>query len=1427
MKVWPHKKSSFVAYVVGRGSRRANCLSVGRRSLEAELPHAASILVGRGSCRAASQRGVALVITLLMLSVITFLAVAFLAMTRRDTSAKTATLDVSTAQSMSETALARAEAEIMARMMAQTDILAFDYMASQDFINPAGYAPGLASNNYNNVNYDFQFVSINNGVLVTKTWGTIPNPSDWAQNIANLWYDPRPPVFINTNTDPRYVSNDFRYYVDLNRNGMFEGTTFRSTDFADHSAFPVAGNTTGQPGEPEWVGVLADPSHPHSPSNYFIGRYAFMVQPLGKELDINYIHNESQSNYNHSFSPYDLFARDQGVGSWELNLAAYLRDLNTNSYDNPLYVVPGERYQYNLPNLAGGDASFSYGYCFDDALFITSNRLRGAMTIPQDFANYLLFQTNGIDDFGSSPETNAAALAGYNGPGNFLVPGSAPFEWDSYNDPDDPKLYPRTAGAGWPGSYETNFIYDMQDVFDARKTGGLAGRLARAGGSNGWPASVTQNEINYDRYTYQRMLASMGAGTQSIGAGPPNNAVFVYPDGITTNALGTNSLVRPRMDINYDNSAQLALGANGIYVPMPTNPAPWTDPVKFFTNCANLLLRTQDFPITNYYLSILYNTNIMEYHHFDLGSMLPYYPIYGPVYTNANGSVIYSSHYTAQLHRMLQLAANIYDATLSTNWLPNGTNAMRLPSVFRPICMASNNFLYIIGYTNVTMADFTPNDPTADTPNNPFGNSSLWYYMSNVVYPGDRPAIPRGVPLTRAHTGYDYNFYGLPWVVGAVKGLPSFNKISQVTALGITRKLEFVRPNPGTPTVFQTNQFYEFSISNHFGVDAWNSYHEPLQRPLLLRATNYQAVTLTNNSISRPWGYTWYFTNATVTPLNGWPAWQGGQSKTGFMLADLTNNDFFPLQQYLDSAERFFPPGPYWDTNTFTIHGWTLGVTNTLMYVLQDYQTGAILDFVNPGPIGTYMNITNLLNRPQTLPPVAGRNALPLSYQLVWNTFGGADAYTGFPQYFSAGASNQVLIGEGLLSVQDWTPQNAIAAGYTGANAGADFVAAQQTFYSYLRGGTTNTTMGDPFQPTTVLAQATKWEANDPLVHYTVEDLTGASAISNYVVIFNPSWNPQAVPDYLGQVNPNYSPWGSGQNGAGNPAMEDYITQSDDWQFPTNKFPGVGWLGRVHRGTPWQTVFLKADPVPGNAYANPTSNPYRWVSQWVGDLSPGLPWPGASYPTNDWRLLDLFTAAPNDNAMRGTLSVNQTNSAAWHALLDGLVVLTNDPKHGVYGLVINPEVPYGTNANAVDYIVGQINTLRATQTNGVFHSIGDILQVPALTVSSPYIDVSDSSDPPRDEVVERIPQQIGSLLRLGEPQFVIYAWGQSLRPKSFYNPGPSLLGSPNLFKLCTNYSITGEFLTRTVCHLDLTQSDPFGQHPKLKVDSFNIIPAAQ
>ena len=45
--------------------------------------------------------------------------------------------------------------------------------------------------------------------------------NDFLQNLANLLYDPRPPVFIVTNA-LAYGSNEFRFYLDLNRNGRYD-----------------------------------------------------------------------------------------------------------------------------------------------------------------------------------------------------------------------------------------------------------------------------------------------------------------------------------------------------------------------------------------------------------------------------------------------------------------------------------------------------------------------------------------------------------------------------------------------------------------------------------------------------------------------------------------------------------------------------------------------------------------------------------------------------------------------------------------------------------------------------------------------------------------------------------------------------------------------------------------------------------------------------------------------------------------------------------------------------------------------------------------------------------------------------------------------------------------------------------------------------
>ena len=249
------------------------------------------------------------------------------------------------------------------------------------------------------------------------------------------------------------------------------------------------------------------------------------------------------------------------------------------------------------------------------------------------------------------------------------------------------------------------------------------------------------------------------------------------------------------------------------------------------------------------------------------------------------------------------------------------------------------------------------------------------------------------------------------------------------------------------------------------------------------------------------------------------------------------------------------------------------------------------------------------------------------------------------------------------------------------------------------------------------------------------------------------------------------------------------ITQSQDWQFLTNKFPNVGWLGRIHRGTPWQTVYLKSH---GPGY-NSTNFPGAW-QYWTGNPDPVDA--GNTLPTSDWALLDLFTTAPNDNASRGQLSVNQTNVAAWASVFDGLMVIPNTPAGAATNISITQSNMVGTVlTNTVQYLVSSINAQRATVGGGVFSSVGQLFSTPALTVASPYLNTSAANI--TDAMYERIPQQIGSLLRTGTPRYEVYAYGQALKPAD-----KSIVQSGQFFGMPTNYQITGEVLTRTVVRFD-------------------------
>ncbi len=370
-----------------------------------------------------AQRGIALVITLIMLSVTLVMAVAFLALERRERNSVSTATDTTNAKLAADSALAAAQSQIMANVLA-TNVGTYNFglLISTNYINTNGFDPVLGSNPLN-VNYSHLYGNFNPVV-----------GADLVQNIANLQYLPRVPVFIQTND---LGSNDFRFYLDLNRNGAFDDTAYVDNSFTN--------GPTSETGDPQWVGILARPDVAHSANNQFVARYAFIALPVGNTLDINAIHNQTLNPDNPNLNlAADGFYRNESVGSWEINLAAFLADLNSDEWD-PSFSPYLYRESANPPNNNSGAA-------FEDAFSIVTNRYASyyatlavppiARTIIPVGTNISLYDSlvnNGIDGYTAGNLMTGTQLPFVNGPGNTTP---------------------------WAGSDNTNRFYDLpSDLF--------------------------------------------------------------------------------------------------------------------------------------------------------------------------------------------------------------------------------------------------------------------------------------------------------------------------------------------------------------------------------------------------------------------------------------------------------------------------------------------------------------------------------------------------------------------------------------------------------------------------------------------------------------------------------------------------------------------------------------------------------------------------------------------------------------------------------------------------------------------------------------------------------------------------------------------------------------------------------------------------
>ncbi len=1141
-----------------------------------------------------SQRGVALVITLMMLAIITILVVVFLGLARRNRAGVALRGSQTEAQYAAEYALQRAKADMVGQIMFTNNLLGFD-------------------------------LAVSHGLERPPFTGPVPL-RDPAGNLTG-------PVLIDTNRNGTKGPPESRSYLDLNRNREFEQTL---TD-------------TNQVGDPEWIYMLDKPDQPYGPNNQFVARYAYLALPAGKALDVNSIHNLS-TNGN------ALYNRNQGVGAFELNLAAFLYETDTNIW--PYVYDP-----FAAPS------PLTTGQAFWDATNFVYYRTTAPgvprFTLGDLFGGKSTSLTmNGVDDLGDDRPA-----------GIFF----------SYERPTEPR---DVINKPYPAAEALRHYFTPQDFFDPLKT-----------------SAVFTNNL----FKVLRNAPGITNG-------------YKFYDLISVLGTDTGNESRGRINLNWAN-----VGGYTIDTLTPWDTTNGNLPLVFFTNAAQRIL-----------------TSMIK----------DFFPV-----TNVNAIEIWpTNYYDNSVHRVMQQAANILDASL-TNEFPN---------VFRPIFgflpapHPSTNF-YIIGWTNDNSV------------------STLGNYLRD-------------------------NTNGIPLVVGAKKGLPNFNEYTYRTDTLVTRKLQLTRPDKDSLPKM-TNQMYFMGLSNSFSVESWNSYATRFAHASIVEISNTVTIVMTNLGGIQYSNTLAFYSNPfrTNTPAN----WSSTiDYDKGFKLTMLTNVIVISNAVYHFGNNRFeqistnqFEVRP---ANPFQLPYWNMTISNRLVYI---HSIGdAIIDFVVISDIVTNDTSTILQNArsPATL---VGN---------VWDT----NRFRS-PLGPTEGIRAQLTFSQlAPASSDDWRPFSDVA---------GDVKRAVQNFNDFLL-AKTNAPLAveTPFNPMARTATITTWQANDPLVHYHAGDLLAYAKTVTKSLTRTEDITASDNPSSLTNYNKAYRPWKSigtvttSAEGSSDPLISDPgVSSSDDWDFPYHQYPSVGWLGKVHRGTPWQTVYLKAGAA--------SLDTWRQYANNVRSNAPGLSlgqYIVCNHPTNDYRLIDIFTAALTDNAARGLLSINQPRLAAWSAAMAGMVVVTNvlndddvaDPQKRAQTqldkryepIVIQPS---GGNTNSPLWVIWDaVQKKRQTLRGATFNDFSELLAIPELTTRSPFLNYL----PPNqvlhgldDYAYERIPQQILGLLRIGEPRFVIYAYGQALKPEHVNTSSGTT----------DNYQITAEFATRSVMRVEGTP-----QKPKVIMETFNILP---
>jgi hypothetical protein len=1539
-----------------------------------------------------SRRGVALVITLIMLSVVTITAVAFLTVARRERAAVAAAGEQADVRIAADAALNRARARILAQIASSGLRESPTLFVSTNFIAPfytrgltaagQGLPLGGAQSNqwYSalaNVSYLYQGrpFDLNNTAEILE----------YRRMLANLYYDPRVPVVARIGRmDTQAASFEDRFYLDLNRNGRFEtnGYIFER----NVGGVAIDTNRVWHVGDPEWIGVLADPDRPHSGNNRFLYRIAYLVVPADQTVDLNHAHNQARN----PDATTSQFFRNQGVAPWELNMAGLFRDLNTN-----LWQTYG--YSTNAANT---------GLTFEHALNLWANRrvatVAGRASV-QDIltedsrpqlgaagdtaAASRVLPVNGVDDLSDGPLIQS--LAQVRNPRLLNDGDNVTRRW-SGGDVSNPYLTPFPLLSD-PTLLSLGGNRVIWTNLDTRRSA-FAGQLV---------SPLQASNSTYNAYTFYRLLGSVGTDSS-------DGRIEVGVD------LANRYYRRAKLNLNYqvlDAEGAQSYSANVVTTNGGSGSAaratalvPWA--ARTWLQLAGDRLLRKEFSNG---LPELGNFNFYDPANPSSQLAVPRakeqaahgIAVAGSYWvTNAVGSggrnqaVSLTNHtWSAKLHRLLQLAANIHE--VRTNIVGGLSSEPFPPHVFRPTFYREDqddprnpgrtlSVVRLAGLEEVTNA-------VTQVLNTAWTN---WMDFENPVDVANLSIDP-SVP-TRT------NVFGIPYLVGTKQnqtgpnalGLPKFNEAFWQTRVRTGRRLMLERqPNGAVRPTNETTLSalgvvkygqYTFQVVNTAAAEGWNSYLQafPANRPLRLIATNWTEVSLYDANLAtaaQPLGQPLFIPqplnpnlplsaqNPMVFNRTNYALQMGnvvriGNGNTGYksrwdaqeyIPALNTNTVFglvynpvlgriFPISETNNPLAMFPMPGTRPDR---LLPKLTLAVTNRLVFAIVDdsFVPARLLDFVNlkSGTLESNLLENLMYTADGILPGISGDAGIdqgfdntggnlgggagsvrPLRMAELWQTnfLAGRTIPLGFENQFSASLNPlrvlqfwEAPVVPGIVTTGD--PRldaslglRAFLYGINSVPRSAQVVARRELDRLLASGGNINgNRIQVGFNPVGEIHLTDRRMANDPMVHYTKEDLQPgglvytypegywkfyadvyhnrrpemfqglhldpgisegriAEASGDFLVTYVNRTNRVAAPFKF--INA-YAPWGVSANlGIGiaseslavDMAYKDpLVTNSAAWSFPnpTNALASIGQLGRIHRGTPWQTVYLKSPVanIEGDSEGHIVDrHHWKW---WSGSYG--------THPTNDWALFDTFSTALTENAARGQIGVNQTNLSAWSAMLSGVPVLRrlNSDGTNLVATVLDPaggngssfvqKIVAGYTINGVyrrGIVSGFVHTngwpgdplLTVTGPDGNplilpkarrslprFQSVGEICSVETLSVGSPLLEnvEYDESNPGRtfrpvsDEVVERIPQQILSLLKAEEPRYVIYAWAQTLKPA----PGAVVTAPGPFFGLSTNYVVTGEFATKTVLRFEgaLSTNAPVTQTLRSVVEDHRVL----